>query len=346
MPLTSITPDADTWDSLVSTHPRGHLLQTTAWGELKAAFGWTPARAALAQSGRPRDLVAGAQVLFQRLPFRLGWWGYVPFGPVVDWADDEQVRAVFAALDGVARQRGAAFLKLEPGFDLAGIDWPGYGLHPSPQTVQPPRTIRIDLSGGEDVILARMNQGTRRNIRKSEKFGVVVREGTRADVDSFNAMIRRTGDRQDFGVHAPEYYQRAYDLFAARGQAALMIGSAEGRDLAGVMVFALGGQAWYLYGASLDAERHRMASYGVQWAAIRWAMARGARTYDLYGVPDAAPEDLEAQFETRSDGLWGVYRFKRGWGGEVIRSAGAWDRVYSATVYAFYRLAVRVMSAH
>jgi len=58
-------------------------------------------------------------------------------------------------------------------------------------------------------------------------------------------------------------------------------------------------------------------------------------------LPDAEPEQLEAEFETRSDGLWGVYRFKRGWGGEVIRSAGAWDRVYNPVIYFFYKLGVR-----
>lgn len=82
-----------------------------------------------------------------------------------------------------------------------------------------------------------------------------------------------------------------------------------------------------------------MASYGVQWAGIQWARAQGAGTYDMYGVPDADPETLEAHFTERSDGLWGVYRFKRGWGGDVVRSAGAWDRAYNRLVYAAYRLA-------
>ncbi len=83
-----------------------------------------------------------------------------------------------------------------------------------------------------------------------------------------------------------------------------------------------------------------MASYGVQWAGIQWAKAQGAVSYDMYGVPDADPETLEAQFTERSDGLWGVYRFKRGWGGDVIRSVGAWDRVYNRLVYAAYRRVV------
>jgi lipid II:glycine glycyltransferase (peptidoglycan interpeptide bridge formation enzyme) len=139
-------------------------------------------------------------------------------------------------------------------------------------------------------------------------------------------------------VHVPAYYERAYELFVPSGRAALLMGSYAGVDLAGVMVFALGDWAWYLYGASSRQERERMASYAVQWAGIQWAKAQRATIYDMYGVPDAEPDVLEALFQDRSDGLWSVYRFKRGWGGEVIRNAGAWDRIYNAAVYTAYRI--------
>jgi lipid II:glycine glycyltransferase (peptidoglycan interpeptide bridge formation enzyme) len=102
------------------------------------------------------------------------------------------------------------------------------------------------------------------------------------------------------------------------------------------MAFALGRQAWYFYGASSNRERNRMAPYLAQWEAIRWALDRGAQTYDLWGVPDADEAELEAGFEQRRDGLWGVYRFKRGWGGRLARTVGAWDRVYSPLLYRSY----------
>ena len=337
MPFQPITPGPAEWDAFVETHPRAHLLQLSAWGALKAAFGWEPVRVGIADSG---DLVAGVQLLFRRLPLRLGWLAYAPYGPLVDWSDSDQVRALRDAIDRVAKRHGAALLKIEPGYGLDQVDFAGYGFRPSPQTVQPPRSIVIDSGGSEDDILARMNQGTRRNIRKSEKFEVITRQGSRADVDSFNRLIGATGDRQAFGVHTPGYYQRVYDLFAPQGRAALILGSYGSEDLAGVMVFHLGDWAWYLYGASSDRERQRMASYGVQWAGIQWARAQGAQFYDMYGVPDADPDQLEAEFESRSDGLWGVYRFKRGWGGDVVRSVGAWDRVYNRLVYAAYKLVV------
>ncbi|NIV29998.1 MAG: methicillin resistance protein, partial [Anaerolineae bacterium] len=51
--------------------------------------------------------------------------------------------------------------------------------------------------------------------------------------------------------------------------------------------------------------------------------------YDLWGVPDEDEATLEAGFTKRNDGLWGVYRFKRGFGGRLVRTAGAWDLVYA-----------------
>ena len=41
-------------------------------------------------------------------------------------------------------------------------------------------------------------------------------------------------------------------------------------------------------------------------------------------------------FERRHDGLWGVYRFKRGFGGELRRAAGSIDRVYQPLLYRVY----------
>jgi lipid II:glycine glycyltransferase (peptidoglycan interpeptide bridge formation enzyme) len=43
--------------------------------------------------------------------------------------------------------------------------------------------------------------------------------------------------------------------------------------------------------------------------------------------------------------LWGVYRFKQGFGGRVVRYIGAWDAPISALGHAFYRTSLRLRSA-
>jgi lipid II:glycine glycyltransferase (peptidoglycan interpeptide bridge formation enzyme) len=154
-------------------------------------------------------------------------------------------------------------------------------------------------------------------------------------------MMQATGTRNDFGVHDPAYYEKAYQFFVPSGRAALILAQHEGDDLAGVMVFALGDTAQYLYGASSSVKRNLMATYGVQWAAMQWAKARGCTAYDLWGIPDEDEATLEAQFESREDGLWGVYGFKRGYGGQVVRSTGAWDKPYNHLIYRAYALALK-----
>jgi lipid II:glycine glycyltransferase (peptidoglycan interpeptide bridge formation enzyme) len=314
---------ASDWDDFLQGHPDAHLLQTGAWGDFKAEFGW--------QAVRVRSGQTGAQILFRRLP--LGFtFAYVPKGPAgPDWA------GLWPAVDRVCRKKRAVLLKVEP--DLAEPAPPQAaaqfrGFIPNADPIQPRRTLVLDLSGAEEHWLARMKQKTRYNIRLAEKKGVAVQPS--GDVDAFYRLMEVTGRRESFGVHSRDYFRRAYEIFHPGGRCELFLAEYAGQPLAGLMVFARGSRAWYFYGASNEEERSRMPAYLLQWEAMRWARDRGCRSYDLWGVPDAEEETLEAGFQGRSDGLWGVYRFKRGFGGALVRSVGAWDRVY-LPVYPLYR---------
>jgi peptidoglycan pentaglycine glycine transferase (the first glycine) len=339
---TGTNPPDQPWDDFVATHPQAHLLQTTPWGELKRRFGWSVERVALADAAE--HLVSGAQILFRRLPFGLGRLAYIPKGPLVRWEDPSETERTLAALDRAARARGAIALAIEP--DLAdtpalGQQLQSLGFLPGATTIQPRSTLLVDLTPEEQALLAEMKSKTRYNIRLSGRKGVAVRQGGAADVDLFYDLMLTTGERDEFGIRSRAYFQAAFELFAPREQVGLFLAEYEGRPLAGLMAFALGDTAWYFFGASSDQHRNLMAPYAVQWAAMRWAKARGCKVYDLWGVPDADEETLEAEFTQRGDGLWGVYRFKRGFGGRLARSVGAWDRVYSPLRYRLYRWAAQ-----
>ncbi len=331
------------WDDLVARHPRGHLLQTRNWGALKARFGWEAERVLLQEDGR---LVAGAQVLYrpfpsQRLP--LARVAYLPKGPLVDWDDGNQVREVLRRVTAAARRRRALFVRIEPHLEqdeAAGVKGllqaAGFVVRGRP--VQPRRTLLLDIRPDEEAILGQMKPKTRYNIRLAGRKGVTVREGGRDDLPAFDRLMATTGERNEFGVHSSAYYQAVYDLFAPRGELGLLLAEYEGRPLAGLMLFCLAQTAWYFYGASSDDERQRMPAYLLQWEAIRWARSRGCALYDLWGVPDEDEETLEANFTERSEGLWGVYRFKRGFGGRLVRWAGAHDRPLIRPLYQLYRV--------
>lgn len=336
--LETIDPAPEMWDAFVNQQSRTHVLQRANWGTLKAAFGWRVIRVALCDG----DLIlAGAQILLRPLPFNMGTMAYLPMGPYA--TSDEHLTQLWAVIDRRLKDEGAAFLKWEPGIFEGGLpDIERWGFRESPQTVQPPNTILLDISEDESAILAHMSQSTRRKVRLGAKRGVRYYEASRDEIDTFTAMMTTTGERNAFGVHDPDYYRMAYDLFVPDGSAALILAEHEGDPLAGIMVFAQGETSWYLYGASANVKRNLMATYGVQWAAIQWAKARGTRVYDMWGIPDEDEATLEAAYQDRSDGLWGVYGFKRGWGGEVVRSMGAWDKIYNPLVYTAYWTAAQL----
>jgi len=212
-------------------------------------------------------------------------------------------------------------------------------LRTSPQNIQPPRTIIVDIKGSQEEILARMKQKTRYNIRLAEKKGVTVRAWD--DIESFHKMMLLTGGRDEFGVHSLEYYQRAYDLLYPEQMGELLVAEFDGKPLAALFVARNGNRAYYLYGASTDEERNRMPAYLLQWEAMKWAKSLGCEEYDLWGVPDEDEANLEANFERRNDGLWGVYRFKRGFGGALKRAVQAMDRVYNPLLYWAYLRFIR-----
>ncbi len=336
--------DPKIWDQFVAQHPQGHILQTNPWGTLKSDFGWADERIALTHGGD--ELIAGAQILYRRLPAGAGQLAYVPKGPLVDWEDEEQVTALIDALDQAAQSRDAIAISLEPNLR----DCPAHreqlealNLHPAPfDAIQPRRTLVVDITPDEEDILMAMKSKTRYNIRLAGRKGVEVREAKEDEVSIFTDLLAATAERADFGIHPPAYYEAAYRLFVPRDQARLLLAEVEGQPVAGLMVLALPPHSWYFYGASSTAHREKMPTYRIQWEAIRWAKSMGCTTYDLWGVPDADREQLEDQFTERHDGLWGVYRFKRGFGGELVRSVGAWDRVYAPVRYQVYAKALSI----
>jgi peptidoglycan pentaglycine glycine transferase (the first glycine) len=326
------------WSEFVAACPQAHLLQTTAWGDLKAQFGWQVRRLAVAD--------AGAQILLRRLLPGVTL-AYLAKGPLLtDPRSPIPWSTLLPALDSLCHDNGCMALKIEPDLwepSCEEILPVPPGLRRASHSIQPARTICIDLSGSEDEILARMKQKTRYNIRLAERKGVVVHASS--DLDAFYRLMQATGARDGFGVHSRAYYQRAYELFAPAGDCALLVAAYQDQPLAALMVFAHGGRAWYFYGASSDDQRERMPTYLLQWQAMLWARQRGCQEYDLWGIPDLEETELETQMGAKTNtpsggrmaGLWGVYRFKRGFGGHVLRAAGPWDRVYQPALYAFYR---------
>jgi peptidoglycan pentaglycine glycine transferase (the first glycine) len=314
------------WNEYLKSHSDAHILQSGEWGELKSMFGWNAIR--VVEDG------IGAQILFRRLPLGLTF-AYIPKGPV-GTSNTAAVDRFWAKVDKLCVEKHAVFLKLEQDGWEGNPSFPAQQVNflASPQHIQPRKTLVVDLQGNEDEVFGRMRPKTRYNIRLAGRKEVVVHPSE--DIEEFYHVMGVTSQREAFHVHSLEYYQYAYHLFHPKGMCELFKADFGDQTLAVVMVFAFGKCAYYFYGASADAERNRKPTYPLQWEAIRWAHRKGCSEYDMWGIPDEATDIDDDEIEAREDGLWGVYRFKRGFGGSIKSARQALDRVYNPMLYKLY----------
>jgi lipid II:glycine glycyltransferase (peptidoglycan interpeptide bridge formation enzyme) len=201
------------------------------------------------------------------------------------------------------------------------------------------------LNPTEEEMLARMKQKTRYNIRLAEKKGVSLRVGTLGDLPMLYKMYAETSVRDGFVIRDEGYYKTVWELFMRSHVDTLegsqveifqrsnfptcepLIAEVDGDPVAAIFVFYFAGRASYVYGMSRNVHREKMPTYILQWEAMKRAKAKGCAVYDLWGGPEVFDE---------SDSMWGVYRFKEGLGGKVVRTLGAWDFAPSPLWYKMY----------
>ena len=360
------------WNQIISALPNPHFLQTYEWGQVKAKYGWTPLYAVWGANGEFKvedssetlstfhfPIVAAALIL-KKSVIRRSFAArlsilYAPKGPLLDWKNASLRKRVLDDLQSFARKQGAIFLKLDPDVVL-GTGVPnsdGDSVHGGGQAlmselksrgwvfsadqIQFRNSALIDLHPTEDEMLARMKQKTRYNVRLAEKKGVTVRVGDLEDLGMLYRMYAETSVRDGFVIRDESYYQTVWKLFMANAQSPIpdsqlpitipLIAEVDHDPVAAIFLFLFAGRAYYVYGMSRDAHREKMPTYLLQWEAMKRAKSAGCTVYDLWGAPEVFDE---------SDSMWGVYRFKEGLGGEVVRTLGAWDYAPNALWYKLY----------
>lgn len=337
--------DPADWDQRIAALPGAHVLQTAAWAQVKARTGWKPFYSEWTGSGG--DTCAAGLVLEREAPLpglalKLRVL-YVPRGPLFDPANADLRRQVLADLGALARERGALFIKIDPDTPLGygeragdeddppgaalAADLQSLGWRLSAEQVQFRNTVWLDLTPSEDELLGRMKPKTRYNIRLAIRKGVQVRPADASEFPMLCRMYAETARRDDFVIRDEGYYLAAWTTMLAAGPALPLLAEAEGRALAGIIVYHFAGRAWYMHGMSADHRREWMPNYLLQWQAMLRLKALGITAYDLWGAPDVFDE---------SDPLWGVYRFKQGLGGQVVRGLGAWDLPIRPRLYQLY----------
>ena len=331
---------AEEWDAFVKKDHSFSLMQSWAWGEVKKQLGWDAYRVAVTDAG---VIVAGALMLVKQLPMGAGSLGYIPCGPVGDWTDSGVAGRLFEALHAIARDRRAIFLKVEP-CATADSSVPALltelGFCASSIANQPRATIVMDIAPEPEAILRSMRDSTRRKIKSTEKKGLTVRFGTIEDLPIFYELMTLTAKRAGFPLRSYDYFVTEFGEFSKKMQAALLLAELDGQVLAAHISYAFGPNAAFFHQASNTEASKLNPNCLLVWREIEWAKSEGCDTYDLWGVPDEIGELVSAGAEPaadRTDGLWGVYRFKSGFSKNVVAYVDSHDFVYSAVPYRLFR---------
>jgi peptidoglycan pentaglycine glycine transferase (the first glycine) len=322
--------DPNIWDAFVSRARDGSILQSWAWGELKARYGWEPTRYFWIPDGRVHGAIS---VLRKPLPGGLAMH-YAPRGPILDNQFDEWPD-LWPALRRRLALQGGTVLRLDP-------EWPSVARSVLRQTgarpghsIQHQATALVDLRDGA-AVFDRMSASARRNMRQAERAGVVVESSTQLDaLDRFYDLLAETAGRQEFIIRPRAYYRDLFHAFDLRRQVRVYLATHRGATVAGSVIVTYRTRLIYLFSGSNDEGRRLKAPYLIQQHAIRDGQAGGCTTYDLWGIP------VDAQPDTPG---WGYAHFKSMLGGTPVMFAGAWDLPIHRPLAAAYHLAERVLA--
>lgn len=316
------------WDAWLAASPGGgHWMQAHAWGEFKQTHRWEPRRFLLYEGTRP---AGSGQIMLYRVPL-LGTLAYCPKGPWLDWSRPEHVAAFFDGVRKALRQRRAFLLKIEPealeGDERLKAQLRELGFRKFRWDPQFKTTMVVDLSPSEDQILARMSQTARRYIRAAQREGVeVVEETSEAAMDEFYRLFEVTSKRGGFFLRPKRYVTAYWRHLIAAGAGRFLFARKGGETVVAMFHTSFGTKVYYKDGASVVEGQQAHAPYALQWAAMRWGKAHGADYYDMVAIP---PPD---QLENKQHEMWGLYEFKRKFGGEVRDFLGAYDQPYAKRI--------------
>lgn len=328
------------WNGWLAASPGGgHVYQSHQWGEFKRERDWKPIRIILEKDGR----IAGAGLFLIRstLPTVPGKLMYASKGPWLPWEDEEAVRAFFDGASEIARREGAHTLKIEPEIrderedvkEMLG----GIGFQKARYDLNFDATILMDLSGSEEDLLAGMGgKTTRYNVRLAGRKGVEIREPEDFDwaFDTFYNWKEGLGQRKEgWRIFRPrQYFYDETRILHDTGDGHFFFAYHEGEPLSSGYFSIIGSKLYYMLGAAAPHGQKLKPNYLLQWEVMRWARERGVTCYDMVAAP-------KRENRHEGDPYYGVYKFKKGFGGEVVDFVGCLDLpVRPRLAAAWYRL--------
>ena len=317
------------YEAFVQSHPKGNFAQSYLWGKQKPMWQWD----AIAVRGEDGAIRGSLAVMTRKVPGIGRTLMYGCRGPVCDLDDRETFSQLLDGAKALAKKYKSYVIKIDPDVPSSNTAFSSmlqsFGFRAKEggknfEAIQPRYVFRLNVEGKtEEELLANFHQKWRYNIRLAERKGVTVRICGKEMVPAFSDLMLTTGVRDGFVTRKPEYVAAMLDNL---GEHARLYMAFDPNDtpIAGTLAIHYGDKVWYLYGASSNEHRNLMPNYLLQWRMIQWAVETNCRIYDFRGVSGDVSED---------NPLYGLFRFKQGFGGDFTEFVGEMDLVLSPVIY-------------
>ncbi len=300
------------------------FLQTQNWLDFQKYIG--------RKTWRFDDGKIRANIIQHDLPFGKNYL-YIPHGPEISLGEIQsglknEVDIFLKYLKDLGKENKSIFIKMEPMEDVVMEVIYRKNIKRSKKSIQPMKTVVVDLNFPEALLMEKMHHKTRYNIRVGEKKGLQLKE--RNDVDAFWKLLKRTAKNDNFSTHDKSYYSKLLNMQALGARMVFVehderpLSKVGDRLIASAILLAHDDTLYYLHGAMDRDYKSMMAPYLMHWEIIKWAKTQGYHYYDFWGI-DAK--------------RWpGVTRFKLGWGGQQVEYPGSFDLPISWFWYQVYKI--------
>jgi peptidoglycan pentaglycine glycine transferase (the first glycine) len=342
MQVRTIT-EREVWNGFLTKQHNGHLHQSYEWGELLGSLGNTVIRLGAFE----QDRLVGTMMLSiaeaptpVSLPFPSPKWIYCCRGPNIERGHEAAFRDLLAAAHVIARQENAIVLRLEPNITEEEDQQAGWseklrqaGFAANPFATYGRRSWVLDIRPDLSELFQHYSKKWRQNIRQAERRGVAVRLGAgEADFETFYDLLRATSIKQRFFIHPKSYYAKIFHTFVDTGDGALLIADYNRRVVGVNMIVRFGDRCWDMYSASLDKKLDLNESYLLQHHCFAWAQEQGCTHFDFRTIPEVLEPGEE---------MWGIYEFKKGFGGYSDLVVQTQDYIYRPMLYKTWSLMVK-----
>lgn len=343
-----IITDREQWNGFLTSQRYRHLQQSYEWGELNRYLGRPIYRLGVLEHGR----MTGAMLLSVRhvplprqipgLPLK---WLYCLRGPTVEQPDSPALAALIEAAHKIAQREHAVILRLEPNTadDDPNMDawltaYRVLGFQTNPYAMHPRRSWVLDLRPDLEHLFANFRKAWRQNIRIAERMGVMVREAkSDADFDAYYQLLQITSERDHFFLHPKEYHREILRQFSCSSNVALFLAELEGEPIATKMVIRFGDWCWDMFAGTSNTRPHLPKAHILQYHSFQWARSHGCTYFDFRSIPEVLQPGEE---------MWGVYHYKKGFGGFSRLHIPTQDYIYHPLVYYPWRTVVKVRRAY